>query len=74
MLNLEEATYTFATIQCDWPSCANRMDLHPGPADIDREKREIRGLRNLATRHGWGIDKNTSETICPYHTHERKPQ
>ena len=73
MLGLEDVTYTFATVQCDWPSCTNRMDLHPGPADIDREKREIRGLRNLATRHGWSIDKNTSETICPYHTRKETP-
>nr|DAV09674.1 MAG TPA: hypothetical protein [Caudoviricetes sp.] len=73
MLGLEEVTYTYATITCDWPSCTNRIDLHPGPADIDREKREIRGLRNLATRHGWSIDKNISETICPYHTQKGHP-
>lgn len=74
MLGLEEITYTYATITCDWPACTNRMSLQPGPEDLAREEREIGALRNLAARRGWIIDDSIPEAICPYHTHERKPQ
>lgn len=73
MLDLEEVTYTFATIECDWPACTNRMNFQPGPEDIDRERREIRALSNLATRHGWRIDENIPETLCPYHSQKGHP-
>lgn len=70
MLRIDETVWTFATIECDRPACANKMNLQPGPMDIDREQRELRALRNLATQYGWRINNNTLKITCPYHTQE----
>ena len=52
MLELAEVTYTYATFTCSWPNCNKRINLQPGPEDLDRELRELRVLRNLAARQG----------------------
>lgn len=67
MLGLEEVTYTFATIQCSWPNCTNRISFKPGPADIDREQRELTALRKFAVSHEWRIDDNNLRVTCPHH-------
>ena len=66
MLGFSEVTYTYATAVCDWPGCDNRINLQPGPEDPYREKRELKSLRGVATRHGWSLAPN-DEAICPYH-------
>lgn len=45
MLGLAEVTYTYATITCSHPGCNNRINLQPGPEDLDRELRDLRSLR-----------------------------
>lgn len=72
MLDIEEVTYTFATVECDWPACTNRMSLQPGPEDLAREEREIGALRNLAARCGRIIDDSIPEAICPHHNQKEK--
>ena len=67
MLGFSEVTYTYATAVCDWPGCNNRINLQPGPEDPDRERRELKALRGVATRQGWGLAPN-GEATCPYHT------
>lgn len=65
-------TYTFATVTCDWPGCSNRINMQPGPEDIDREQRDLRVLRNLAKRQGWVLDDDRGAAHCSYHS--RKEQ
>ena len=72
MLGIGEVTYTFATIECDWPHCTNKINLSPGVMDIDREQHELSALRNLATRRGWRIDNTNMRVTCPDHTRENK--
>lgn len=68
MLGLEEVTYMYATITCDWPACTNRANFTPGPRDARRERADMSTLRNLASDWGWLIDDGPHpETICPYH-------
>lgn len=71
MLGFAEVTYTYATITCSHPYCNNRINLQPGPEDLDRELRDLRVLRNLATRQGWSLKNDGQVTECPYHTHRK---
>lgn len=68
MLRFSEVTYTYATAVCDWPGCSNRINMQPGPEDPLREQRELRGLKNLATRQGWSIRDDGARAECPYHS------
>lgn len=73
MLGLEEITYTYVTITCDWPACTNRINLTPGSQDARRERADMSILRDLAVRWGWMIDDGPhSEAICPYHNQKEK--
>lgn len=67
MLEVSEVTYTYATITCEHPGCNNRINLQPGPMDDDRERRDLKTLRNLAARQGWLIGGSEYDTDCPYH-------
>lgn len=68
MLGLEEITYTYAAITCDWPACTNRVNFLPGPQDARRERADMSTLRDLASGWGWLIDDSPHpEIICPYH-------
>lgn len=68
MLGFEEVTYTFATITCSWPECDNRINMRPGPGDLDRELRDLNALRGLAVSYGWSFINDGHVTQCPYHT------
>ncbi len=73
MLGLEEITYTYVTITCDWPACTNRINLTPGPQDARRERADMSTLRDLASDWGWLIDAGPNpETICSYHNQKEK--
>jgi len=67
MLGVSEVTYTYATVTCNHPGCSNRINLQPGPMDDDRERRDLKTLRNLAARQGWLIGDSEYDTDCPYH-------
>ena len=67
MLDLEEITYTYATISCDWPYCTNRISLSPGPEDMGREAKDLQTVRSLASARGWIIRDRGRNTECPYH-------
>ena len=67
MLGLSEVTYTYATVTCNHPGCSNRINLQPGPEDIDRELRDLKVLRNLAVRQGWRLWNEDQNIECPYH-------
>lgn len=68
MLGFSEVTYTYATVVCDWPGCNNRINMQPGPEDPLREQRELRDLKNLAARQGWGMRDDGTRAECPYHS------
>lgn len=68
MLGVSEVTYTYATITCEHPGCNNRINLQPGPVGDDRERRELKALRNLAVRQGWSFQNYDLDTECPYHS------
>lgn len=73
MLGLEEITYTYVTITCDWPACTNRINLTPGPQDARRERADMSTLRDLASDWGWLIVAGPNpETICSYHNQKEK--
>lgn len=73
MLGLEEITYTYVTITCDWPACTNRINLTPGPQDARRERADMSTLRDLASDWGWLIDAGPNpETIYSYHNQKEK--
>lgn len=67
MLGFAEVTYTYATITCSHPGCNNRINLQPGPEDLDRELRDLRSIRRLAARQGWSFKNDDQVTDCPYH-------
>ena len=67
MLGFSEVTYTYATITCSRPGCNNRLDLQPGPEDLDRELRDLRSLRHAAAELGWSFRNDDQVTYCPRH-------
>ena len=72
MLDLEEVTYTYATISCDWPYCTNRISLSPGPEDMGREARDIQAIKAIAARQDWVIKDRGHVTECPYHNQKER--
>ena len=72
MFTVDTVTYTFVTVTCDWPGCSNRINMQPGPEDIDREQRDLKVLRGLAKRQGWASRNAGETTYCSYH--DRKEQ
>ena len=66
MLGFEEVICSRAVIVCDWPACTNRINAQPGLPSGQRERADLRMLRNLAAEWGWRTSKDDSVT-CPYH-------
>lgn len=67
MLDIEEVTYTYAAITCDWPNCDNRISLYPAPEDVGREARDILAIRAMAARQGWIIKNRGHVAYCSCH-------
>lgn len=67
MLGFDEVIYTYATITCDFPGCDNHISLQPGPEDTDRELKDLKAVRELATRRGWSFINDGMVTDCPQH-------
>lgn len=66
-LQIVPVEYSRASISCDWPACANRIDLNAIPADYDAEIHELNKVRRLALRRGWTVAPESYVVTCPDH-------
>lgn len=65
MLRIAKEIRKYATVECDWPFCTNRIDLEYQIYNDTHEKWAMGYLRSVAVRHGWTFNKGVS--TCPDH-------